>query len=131
MALLLGCVFSFLILLDLILHCCYVSFYMRATSSLSAVDSTRVRRAKAALGTRTTRETIHKALDLAIAWEDMIDSRLPTLAAKQQKRLHLLLDYANAGKLTARQSQELNRLIREAQLLTLRKARLLADALTK
>lgn len=104
---------------------------MIATSSHPAIDSTKVRRAKAALGTRTTRATIHKALDLAIAWEDMTDARLPALAPKQQKRLHVLLDCANAGKLTARQSQELDQLIREAQLLTLRKARLLADALTK
>jgi hypothetical protein len=104
---------------------------MIATSSHPAIDSTKVRRAKAALGTRTIQETIHKALDLAIAWEDMTDSRLPTLAPKQQKRLHLLLDYANAGRLTARQTQELNRLIHEAQLLTLRKARLLAGSLTK
>ncbi len=101
---------------------------MITTSSRPAVDSTKVRRAKAALGTRTTRETIHKALDLAIAWEDMTDSRLPTLASKKQKRLHLLLDYGNAGKLTARQAQELDCLIRKAQLLTLRKARLLAGS---
>jgi hypothetical protein len=100
-------------------------------SSRSTVDSTKVRRAKAALGTRTTQETIHKALDLAIAWEEMTDDRPLTLSAKQQRRLHLLLDYANAGRLTARQSQELELLIRVAQLLTIRKARLLAGSLAK
>ena len=105
---------------------------MITTSSHPAIDSTKVRRAKAALGTRTTQETIHKALDLAIAWEEMTDTRapaLPTLSVKQQKRLHLLLDSANAGRLTVRQSQELERLIREAQLLTIHKARLLAGSL--
>jgi len=100
-------------------------------SSRPAVDSSKVRRAKAALGTRTTRETIHKALDLAIAWKEMTDTRAPALSPKQQKRLHLLLDSTNAGRLTARQNQELERLIHEAQLLTVRKARLLAGSLTK
>lgn len=96
-----------------------------------AVDATKVRRAKAALGTRTTRDTIHKALDLAIAWEETTDARPFALPTKQQQRLHLLLDYANAGRLTTRQSQELERLIHEAQILTIRKARLLASSLAK
>ncbi len=104
---------------------------MITTPFRPAVDSTKVRRAKAALGTRTTRDTIHKALDLAVAWEEMTDARPPALPAKQQRRLHLLLDYANAGRLTARQSQELERLIHEAQILTIRKARLLAGSLAK
>ena len=104
---------------------------MIATLSRLAVDSTKIRRAKAALGTRTTRETIHKALDLAVAWEEMTDARLPVLPAQQQRRLHLLLDSANAGRLTARQSQELERLIHKAQILTIRKARLLAGSLAK
>ena len=137
--------------------------------SRSAVDSTKARRAKAAVGTRTTRETIHKALDLAIAWEEMMDAHPPALPAKQQRRRHLLLDYANVGRLTARQRQELERfsvacapgewaprpqksdrdgraprkeghvrmqtalehLIREAQIITIRKAHLLADSLAK
>lgn len=48
---------------------------MMTTLSRPAVDSTKARRAKAALGTRTTRETIHKALDLAVAWEELTDAR--------------------------------------------------------
>ncbi len=96
-----------------------------------SVDSTKVRRAKAVLGTRTTRETIDKALDLAIAWEEVTGTRRPVLFPKKQQRLDLLLDYANAGRLTPRQSRELEQLIKEAQLLTIRKARLLAGALAK
>jgi vacuolar-type H+-ATPase subunit H len=57
--------------------------------------------------------------------------RTPVLSPKKQKRLDLLLDRANEGKLTPQQSQELEQLIEEAQLLTIRKARLLADALAK
>jgi len=57
--------------------------------------------------------------------------RTPVLSPKKQKRLDLLLDRANKGNLTLQQSQELEQLIEEAQLLTLRKARLLADALGK
>ncbi|MSQ48479.1 MAG: hypothetical protein EXR78_08900 [Deltaproteobacteria bacterium] len=104
---------------------------MTRTSSRQAVDSTKVRQAKAALGTRTTQETIHKALDIAIAWEEMRDDRPLALSAQQQRRLHHLLDYANEGRLTVQESQELELLIRAAQLLTIRKARLLADALAK
>jgi len=104
---------------------------MRATPSHLAVDSTKVRRAKTALRTRTARETIDKALDLAIAWEEMADDRPLALSPQQQRRLHFLLDGANAGRLTAQQSQELELLIRVAQLLTVQKARLLADSLTK
>jgi hypothetical protein len=61
----------------------------------------------------------------------MPSARLPVLSPKKQKRLDLLLDRANEGKLTLQQSQELEQLIEEAQLLTIRKARLLADALGK
>ena len=89
------------------------------------VDSAKVRRAKAVLGTRTMRETIDKALDLALTWEDIVSARQPVLSSKEQQRLDLLLDYANAGKLTSRQSRELEQLIREAQFLTIRKAHLL------
>jgi len=53
------------------------------------------------------------------------------LSPKKQQRLDLLLDRANEGKLTSQQSQELNQLIEEAQLLTLRKARLLANTFGK
>ena len=59
------------------------------------------------------------------------EERIPALSPKKQRRLNFLLDYANAGKLTPQQSQELDQLIEEAQLLTIRKARLLADALAK
>ncbi len=97
-------------------------------SSRLSVDFSKVRQAKAVLGARTTRETIDKALDLAIAWEKAAG---PVLSPKKQRRLDLLLDYANAGRLTLRQSRELERLIKEAQLLTLGKARLLAGALPK
>jgi hypothetical protein len=96
-----------------------------------SIDSTKVRRAKAVLGTRTTRETIDKALDLAIAWEEITSTRRPVLSPEKQQRLDLLLDYANAGRLTPRQSRELEQLIKEAQLLTIRKARLLAGTLAK
>jgi hypothetical protein len=57
--------------------------------------------------------------------------RQPSLSPKKQWRLDLLLDRANGGKLTPEQSQELEQLIEEAQLLTIRKACLLADALAK
>ena len=57
--------------------------------------------------------------------------RMPVLSTKKQKRLDLLLDRANEGKLTPEQSQELDQLIEEVQLLTIRKAHLLADALAK
>lgn len=59
----------------------------------------------------------------------MPSARLPILSSKKQRRLHFLLDQANAGKLTPQQSQELEKLIEEAQLLTFRKAHLLARAL--
>ena len=104
---------------------------MTATSARLSVDSTKIRRAKAVLGTRTTRETIDKALDLAIAWEDVTGARRPVLSPAKQQRLDLLLDCANAGRLTLRQSRELEQLIKEAQLLTTRKARLLIGALAK
>ena len=55
----------------------------------------------------------------------------PVLSPKEQRRLDLLLDYANAGRLTSLQSRELEQLIKEAQILTIRKARLLAGALAK
>ena len=96
-----------------------------------SVDPIKVRRAKAALGTRTTRETINKALDLAVAWEEVAGTRRPMLSPKKQRRLELLLDYANAGRLTPRQNRELEQLIKEAQLFTIRKARLLAGTLAK
>ncbi len=96
-----------------------------------SVDSAKVRRAKAVLGTRTMRETIDKALDLALTWEEVMSTHQPVLSPKEQRRLDLLLDYANAGRLTSRQSRELEQLIKEAQLLTIRKARLLAGALAK
>ena len=96
-----------------------------------SVDSAKVRRAKAVLGTRTMRETIDKALDLAVAWEEATGAHQPVLSSQKQQRLDLLLDYANAGRLTSRQSRELEQLIKEAQLLTIRKARLLAGALAK
>ena len=57
--------------------------------------------------------------------------RQPSLPPKKQRRLALLLDRANEGKLTPEQSQELEQLIEEAQLLTIRKACLLADTLAK
>ena len=98
---------------------------MRVMSSRLSVDSAKVRRAKAVLGTRTTRETIDKALDLALTWEEAISGHQPVLSPKEQRRLDLLLDYANAGRLTSRQSRELEQLIQEAQRLTIRKARLL------
>jgi len=98
-------------------------------SARLAIDPTKVRRAKAALGTRTTRETINKALDLAIAWEEALDARPPVLSPQKQRRLDLLLDYANAGRLTSRQSRELEQIVQKAQLLTIRKARLLAGVL--
>jgi len=104
---------------------------MRVISSRLSVDSAKVRRAKAVLGTRTTRETIDKALDLALTWEEVMDARQPVLSPKEQRRLDLLLDYANAGRLTPRQSRELEQLIKKAQLLTVRKARLLAGAMAK
>jgi uncharacterized protein DUF2281 len=59
------------------------------------------------------------------------EERIPVLSRKKQQRLDLLLDRANEGKLTSQQSQELNQLIEEAQLLTLRKARLLANTFGK
>jgi hypothetical protein len=102
---------------------------MTIVSARLAIDPTKVRRAKAALGTRTTRETINKALDLAIAWEEAMSARQPVLSPQKQRRLDLLLDYANAGRLTSRQSRELERIVQEAQLLTIRKARLLAGVL--
>jgi hypothetical protein len=102
---------------------------MTIVSARLAIDPTKVRRAKAALGTRTTRETINKALDLAIAWEEAMSARQPVLSPQKQRRLDLLLDYANAGRLTARQSRELEQIVQEAQLLTIRKARLLAGVL--
>jgi len=104
---------------------------MRVRPARLFVDSAKVRRAKAVLGTRTTRETIDKALDLAIAWEGDTGVHRPVLSPQKQRRLDLLLDDANAGRLTPRQSRELNQLIKEAQLLTIRKARLLAGALAK
>jgi hypothetical protein len=102
---------------------------MTIVSARLAIDPTKVRRAKAALGTRTTRETINKALDLAIAWEEAMSARPPVLSPQKQRRLDLLLDYANAGRLTAQQSRELEQIVQEAQLLTIRKARLLAGVL--
>ena len=69
----------------------------------------------------TARETQHQ----------IAEERIPALTPKKQRRLNFLLDHANAGKLTPQQSQELDLLIEEAQLLTIRKARLLADALAK
>ena len=104
---------------------------MTALSSRLSVDSTKLRRAKTTLKTRTTQETIEKALDLAITWEEARSNHLTTLAPEKQRRLDLLLDVANAGKLTRQQSKELERIIEEAQLLTIRKARLLAGALAK
>lgn len=113
--------------------CCYGwgGFLMTMTLSHLSVDAAKVRRAKAVLGTRTTRETLDKALDLAIAWKEATGARPPVLSPKKQRRLDLLLDYASAGRLTPRQSRELDQLIKEAQLLTLRKAYLLAGALGK
>jgi hypothetical protein len=102
---------------------------MTIVSARLAIDPTKVRRAKAALGTRTTRETINKALDLAIAWEEAMSARQPVLSPQKQRRLDLLLNYANAGRLTSRQSRELEQIVQEAQLLTIRKARLLAGVL--
>jgi hypothetical protein len=102
---------------------------MTIVSARLAIDPTKVRRAKAALGTRTTRETINKALDLAIAWEEALSARQPVLSPQKQRRLDLLLNYANAGRLTSRQSRELEQIVQEAQLLTIRKARLLAGVL--
>src|SRR5438046_9320227 len=96
-----------------------------------SLDPAKVRRAKAALGTRTTRETINKALDLAVAWEEVAGTRRPMLSPKKQRRLELLLDYANAGRLTPRQNRELDQLIKATQLITLRKARLPAGTLAK
>ena len=61
----------------------------------------------------------------------MPNVRLPSLYPQKQRRLDLLLDRANEGKLTPQQNHELEQLIEEAQLLTLRKACLLADALAK
>jgi hypothetical protein len=95
-----------------------------------SLDPTKVRRAKTVLGTRTTRETIDKALDLAIAWKEVAGARRPVLSSQKQQRLDLLLDYANEGRLTSRQSQELEQLVQEAQLLTIRKARLLVGTLS-
>ncbi len=102
---------------------------MTVMPSRLSVDSAKIRRAKAVLGTRTTRETIDKALDLALTWEEVVGAHQPVLSPKEQRRLDLLLDYTNAGRLTSRQSRELEQLIKEAQLLTIRKARLLAGAL--
>jgi hypothetical protein len=102
---------------------------MTIVSARLAIEPTKVRRAKAALGTRTTRETINKALDLAIAWEEALSARQPVLSPQKQRRLDLLLDYANAGRLTSQQSRELKQIVQEAQLLTIRKARLLAGVL--
>jgi hypothetical protein len=103
---------------------------MTIVSARLALDPRKVRRAKAALGTRTTRETINKALDLAIAWEEARGARPPVLSPQKQRRLDLLLDYANAGRLTSsQQSRELEQIVHEAQLLTIRKARLLAGIL--
>ncbi len=102
---------------------------MTIVSARLAIDPTKVRRAKAALGTRTMRETINKALDLAIAWEEALSARQLVLSPQKQRRLDLLLDYANAGKLTSQQNRELEQIIQEAQLLTIRKAHLLAGAL--
>jgi|SRR5262245_26539168 len=102
---------------------------MTTVSARLAIDPIKVRRAKAALGTRTTRETINKALDLAIAWEEALDARQAVLSPQKQRRLDLLLDYANAGRLTSQQSRELEQIVQEAQLLTIRKARLLAGVL--
>ena len=116
--------------LDRILLRCYVGPYESNTFS----PSRRLHQSapgQDALRTRTTRETIDKALDLAIAWEETTDDRPLTLFPQQQRRLHLFLDSANVGKLTDRESEELDLLIRVAQLLTVRKARLLADSLTK
>ena len=61
----------------------------------------------------------------------IVEERIPVLSPKKQQRLDLLLDRVNEGKLTSQQSQELNQLIEEAQLLTLRKARLLANTFGK
>jgi hypothetical protein len=102
---------------------------MTTVSAHLTIDPTKVRRAKAALGTRTTRETINKALDLAIAWEEALSARQSVLSPQKQRRLDLLLDYANAGRLTSQQSRELEQIVQEAQRLTIRKARLLAGVL--
>ena len=102
---------------------------MTIVSARLAIDPMKVRRAKAALGTRTTRETINKALDLAIAWEEALGARQPVLSPQKQRRLDLLLDYANAGRLSSQQSRELEQIVQKAQLLTIRKARLLAGVL--
>lgn len=104
---------------------------MAALSSRLSVDSIKLRQAKTTLKTRTTQETIEKALDLAITWEEARSTSHTTLAPEKQRRLDLLLDVANAGKLTRQQSKELERIIEEAQLLTIRKARFLAGALAK
>ena len=60
---------------------------MTIVSARLAIDPTKVRRAKAALGTRTTRETVNKALDLAIAWEEALGARQPVLSPQKQRRL--------------------------------------------
>jgi hypothetical protein len=104
---------------------------MAALSSRLSVDSTKLRQAKTTLKTRTTQETIEKALDLAITWEEARSTPHTILAPEKQRQLDLLLDAANAGQLTRQQGKELERIIKEAQLLTIRKARLLAGTLAK
>ena len=61
----------------------------------------------------------------------IVEERIPVLSPKKQQRLDLLLDRVNEGKLTSQQSQELDQLNEEAQLLTIRKARLLANTFGK